>query len=64
MKNVMMRMSKVVNRKEVRNVLKCISSTLARSTVIIAVYDTKISKELARALNISTRNAQRVLTAL
>ena len=59
-----MRIGKVVSRKEARNVLECISPTLVRSIVAIAICDIKTSKELARALDMSIRNAQRVLTVL
>ena len=57
-------MGGVVSREEARVVLECISPTLVRGIVSIVVADVKTSKDLAKALNMSLRNAQRVVNAL
>jgi len=53
-----------MSREEARNVLGCLSITLCRAIVAIAICDIKTSKELARALGMSVRNAQRLLATL
>ena len=62
-KSVML-MGGITSREEARVVLECISPTLVRGVVAIAVADVKTSRDLANALNMSLRNAQRVITAL
>jgi len=52
------------SREEARNVLECLSPTLVRSVVAIAVSDIRTSRDLAEALGMSVRNAQRVTNAL
>ena len=54
----------IVNREEARNILECISPTLARSIVSMAIANIRTSRELAKALNMSIRNAQRVINTL
>ena len=55
---------KITSREEARNVLECLSPTLVRSVVAIAVSDIRTSRDLAEALDMSVRNAQRVINAL
>jgi len=55
---------RITSREEARNVLECLSPPLARSIVAIAICDIKTSKELARALGMSVRNAQRMINTL
>ena len=62
-KSVML-MGGITSREEARVVLECISPTLVRGVVAIAVADVKTSRDLANALNMSLRNAQRVIRSL
>jgi len=57
-------MNTITSRGEARNILECLSSTLIKAIVSIAIADVKTSRDLAKALNISIRNAQRVLAIL
>jgi len=57
-------MSRIISREEAGRVLGCLSPTLRKAIVAIAICDVKTSKELARALDMSIRNAQRVLAVL
>ena len=55
---------RITSREEARNVLECLSPTLVRSVVAIAVSDIRTSRDLAEALGMSVRNAQKVTNAL
>ncbi len=57
-------MSMIISREEARGVLECISPTLARSIIAISIADVRTSRDLAKALNMSIRNAQRVINTL
>jgi len=57
-------MNTITSREEARSVLECISPTLARSIVAISIADVRTSRDLAKALNMSIRNAQRVINTL
>lgn len=57
-------MGKVESKDEARNVLECLSPTLCRAIVAIAICDIRTSKDLAKVLGMSVRNAQRVLVTL
>lgn len=53
-----------VSREEARNVLECLSPTLVRAVIAMAITDTKTSKDLADVLGMSVRNAQRLISSL
>jgi len=55
---------RIVNREEARSILECISLTLARSIVSMAIAHIRTSRELAKALNMSIRSAQRLIDTL
>ena len=47
----------IVSREEVRNILDCVSPTLAGSIVSIALANIRTSREQVKALNMGMRNA-------
>ena len=57
-------MNSVASREEARNVLECLSPTLRRAIAVIAMTDIRTSRDLAKALSMSVRNAQRVINTL
>mgnify|MGYP000397906770 CR=1 FL=1 len=64
MRGIVPELSRIISREEAGRVLECLSPTLRKAIVAIAICDVKTSKELARALGMSIWNAQRVLAVL
>jgi len=54
----------VSNSEEARKLLDCLSLSLIRAIVAIAISDIKSSKDLSKAISTSVRNAQRIITSL
>ena len=59
----MIRLS-ITSREEARNVLECLSTSLIRAMVSIAITNVRTSRDLANALGMSIRNSQRIINVL
>jgi len=57
-------MGKIASVDEGRRVLDCLSPSLIKTLVAITMGDIKVSKDLAEAVGISLRNAQRIISLL
>lgn len=57
-------MGKIASVDEGRRVLDCLSPSLVKALIVIAISDIKYSKDLAEAINTSHRNAQRIISLL
>jgi len=55
---------KITSREEARNVLECLNTSLIKAVVSIAIVDIRTSRDLAKALSMSLRNAQRIVNIL